>query len=79
MNTEIKKKKKMCYKEMTHTIMEADKPKTCSIDPQVRDPRKLIPWEFPASPVVRTQRFHCFGPDSRSHNGKKKADGVVPV
>ena len=42
MNTEIKKKKKMCYKEMTHTIMEADKPKTCSIDPQVRDPRKLI-------------------------------------
>ena len=43
MNTEIKKKKKeVCYKEMTHTIMEADKPKTCSIGPQARDPRKLI-------------------------------------
>ena len=27
---------------MTHTIMEADKPKTCSIGPQARDPRKLI-------------------------------------
>ena len=26
---------------MTHTIMEANKSKTCSIDPQVRDPRKL--------------------------------------
>ena len=33
--------------------------------------RKLTVWEFPGSPVVKTQHFHCRGPGSIPGLGTK--------